>query len=76
MLLGYSPTTLQVKTLVDELRANPCFAAVEVMENLLRFWHVTDMSVRPHHRMVAHTGFIMVARRTAEPAPSPSPSSV
>ncbi len=76
VLLGYSPTTLQVKTLVDELRANPCFAAVEVMENLLRFWHVTDMSVRPHHRMVAHTGFIMVARRTAEPAPSPSPSSV
>lgn len=72
VLVGYSPSTVQVKTLVDELRASACFTAVEVMENLLRFWHVKDLSVRPQHRMVAHTGFLMVARRTAEPAPSPS----
>jgi tRNA (adenine57-N1/adenine58-N1)-methyltransferase len=28
-----------------------------------RPWHVTEMSVRPEHRMVAHTGFITTARR-------------
>jgi tRNA (adenine57-N1/adenine58-N1)-methyltransferase len=39
------------------------------MENLLRFWHVEGLSVRPEHRMVAHTGFIMIARRTAEAVP-------
>jgi tRNA (adenine57-N1/adenine58-N1)-methyltransferase catalytic subunit len=57
-----------VKSLVDELRAHPGFTAVEVMENLLRFWHVKDLSVRPEHRMVAHTGFIIVARRIYESA--------
>lgn len=63
VLVGYVPTVLQVKSLADALAANPAFACVEVMENLLRFWHVKDISVRPEHRMVAHTGFIIVARR-------------
>jgi tRNA (adenine57-N1/adenine58-N1)-methyltransferase len=63
VLVGYVPTVVQVKALVDELRSHPGFAAIEVMENLLRFWHVKDLSVRPEHRMVAHTGFIIVARR-------------
>jgi len=66
VLVGYVPTVVQVKALVDELRAHPGFAAIEVMENLLRFWHVKDLSVRPEHRMVAHTGFIIVARRVPE----------
>jgi tRNA (adenine57-N1/adenine58-N1)-methyltransferase catalytic subunit len=66
VLVGYVPTVVQVKALVDELRAYPGFAVIEVMENLLRFWHVKDLSVRPVHRMVAHTGFIIVARRIAE----------
>jgi len=66
VLVGYVPTIVQVKALVDELRNRPEFAAIEVMENLLRFWHVKDLSVRPEHRMVAHTGFIIVARRVSE----------
>lgn len=66
VLVGYVPTVVQVKALVDELRSRPEFAAIEVMENLLRFWHVKDLSVRPEHRMVAHTGFIIVARRVYE----------
>lgn len=65
VLVGYVPTVLQVKSLVDALAADPAFACVEVMENLLRFWHVEDISVRPEHRMVAHTGFIIVARRVS-----------
>ncbi len=66
VLVGYLPTVLQVKELVDALHADPGFACVEVMENMLRFWHVKDRSIRPEHRMVAHTGFIIVARRVAE----------
>jgi tRNA (adenine57-N1/adenine58-N1)-methyltransferase len=38
---------------------------VETFEVLLRTWHVTPKSVRPDHRMVAHTGFVTVARRSA-----------
>ena len=68
VLVGYLPTVLQVKALVDALYADPRFDCVEVMENMLRFWHVKDRSMRPEHRMVAHTGFIIVARRVTETA--------
>jgi tRNA (adenine57-N1/adenine58-N1)-methyltransferase len=42
------------------------------METLVRYWHVKEMSVRPQHRMVAHTGFVTTARRT-EKEPSSTP---
>lgn len=64
VLVGFIPTVLQMKQLVDELRAGP-FAAVEIIESLQRFWHVKDRSVRPEHRMVAHSGFLVIARRLA-----------
>jgi len=70
VLVGYVPTVLQVKSLVDALRTSLHFTAIEVIENLLRTWHVKDLSVRPEHRMVAHTGFLVIARRTAEPSMS------
>jgi tRNA (adenine57-N1/adenine58-N1)-methyltransferase len=41
---------------------------LETFEVLHRSWHVTERSVRPDHRMVAHTGFVTVARRVAHPA--------
>lgn len=66
VFVGYSPTVIQVKSLVDELRASPSFTAIEIIETLLRPWHVKDLSARPEHRMVAHTGFLVFARRTAE----------
>lgn len=66
VLVGYVPTVVQVKALVDDLRAHPGFDAIEVMENFHRYWHVKDLSVRPEHRMVAHTGFIITARRVPE----------
>lgn len=65
VIVGYSPTMIQVKSFVDELRSSPCFTAIEVMENLVRGWHVKGLSVRPDHRMVAHTGFLVIARRTS-----------
>jgi tRNA (adenine57-N1/adenine58-N1)-methyltransferase catalytic subunit len=70
VFVGFTPTVLQLKQLVDELRAGP-FAAVEVLESLQRGWHVKDRSVRPEHRMVAHSGFLIIARRLAA---SPPPS--
>jgi tRNA (adenine57-N1/adenine58-N1)-methyltransferase len=66
VLVGYIPTVVQVKSLVDELRAHPGFDGIEVMENLQRYWHVKDLSVRPEHRMVAHTGFLVIAHRVPE----------
>jgi tRNA (adenine57-N1/adenine58-N1)-methyltransferase len=34
----------------------------ETMEVLNRTWHIDGLSVRPDHRMVAHTGFLTHAR--------------
>lgn len=69
VFVGFTPTVLQLKQLVDELRATS-FAQVEVLESLQRGWHIKDRSVRPEHRMVAHSGFLVIARRLAvESAP-------
>lgn len=74
VLVGYSPTVIQVKSLVDALRASASFTAIEIIETLLRPWHVKDLSARPEHRMVAHTGFLVFARRTAAELSATEPS--
>jgi tRNA (adenine57-N1/adenine58-N1)-methyltransferase len=66
VLTAFVPTALQVKAHVDALVAHPVFGAVDAFETLLRFWHVSERSLRPEHRMVAHTGFLIVARRLAD----------
>ncbi len=68
VLTSFLPTVLQVKELVDGLRAHGGYGCVETLETLARFWHVRDRSVRPTHRMVAHTGFLVFARRLARDA--------
>jgi tRNA (adenine57-N1/adenine58-N1)-methyltransferase len=47
------------------LQCRPDFAEIESFETLMRNWHVKGMSVRPVHRMIAHSAFIIVARRLA-----------
>jgi tRNA (adenine57-N1/adenine58-N1)-methyltransferase len=69
VVVGYVPTVLQVKSFVDALHAHPGFGAIETFETLQRFWSVREISVRPEHRMVAHTGFLTVARRLAPTGP-------
>jgi tRNA (adenine57-N1/adenine58-N1)-methyltransferase len=41
---------------------------VRTFETLQRGWNVDGLSVRPDHRMVAHTAFLVVARRMADDA--------
>jgi tRNA (adenine57-N1/adenine58-N1)-methyltransferase len=62
----YLPTVLQVKELRDALNADGRFACAHTLEVLERGWHVEGRSVRPSHRMVAHTAFLTFARRTAD----------
>jgi tRNA (adenine57-N1/adenine58-N1)-methyltransferase catalytic subunit len=66
IFLSYLPTVTQVKSLVDALRDDKRFACIETMETLMRFWHIKGMSARPQHRMIAHTGFLITARRLAD----------
>lgn len=64
------PTALQLKQTVDALETNARFGQIECFETLMRPWQVKGMSVRPVHRMVAHSGFVIIARRLAQRAPS------
>jgi len=59
----YVPTTTQLKEIGDALAEDRRFSATQTFETLLRTWHVAGRSVRPDHRMVAHTGFLTVTRR-------------
>lgn len=63
IFLAYLPTTVQVQQTVDALAASRAFALIDTVEALLRPWHVEGPSVRPAHRMVAHTAFLVTARR-------------
>ncbi len=60
----YLPTVPQVQQTVEALRGSG-FALIETLEGLVRTWNVEGMSVRPDHRMVAHTGFLVIGRKTA-----------
>jgi len=64
ILLAYLPTIGQVSRLREELAASS-FGMAETVEVLQRAWHVDGQSVRPDHRMVAHTGFLTHARLLA-----------
>ena len=66
IVCGYLPTTIQVQQLVLSLERGG-YEHLETFEVLHRSWHVTARSVRPDHRMVAHTGFVTVARRVGNP---------
>ena len=61
--LSYVPTVPQVMQTVQALEESKVFTLVQNFETLLRTWNVKGRSVRPDHRMVAHSGFITVARK-------------
>ncbi len=62
VLVAYVPTVMQVKQFVDQARVGG-FGAVQALETLVRFWYVKGLSIRPEHRMIGHTGFIITCRR-------------
>lgn len=65
VLVCYVPTTVQLKETAEALASDGRFAEIEIFETLLRNWQAKGLSVRPVHRMVAHSGFIIVSRRLA-----------
>ena len=67
ILLSYLPSITQVAKLHAAM-ASRAFGMAETFEVLRRTWHVEERSVRPDHRMVAHTGFITTARLLVAPA--------
>jgi tRNA (adenine57-N1/adenine58-N1)-methyltransferase catalytic subunit len=67
----YVATTTQLARTVTAVREQGNFAEPAAWESLQRGWHVDGLAVRPEHRMVGHTGFLVTARRLADGVVAP-----
>ncbi len=65
VLICYIATVTQLSRVAEAIRDTGAFTDPEPSETLVRTWHVEGLAVRPDHRMIGHTGFLLVARRLA-----------
>lgn len=65
VLCAYVATTTQLSRTVEQIRAHTGFTEPAASETLVRGWHVEGLAVRPDHRMIGHTGFLVICRRLA-----------
>jgi len=73
VLVVYVATTTQLSRVTEAIREAGCFTEPQAWETLLRPWHVVGLAVRPEHRMVAHTAFLLTVRRLADGVVAPTP---
>ena len=66
VLCCYVATTTQMSKTVEAIREHGSFTEPQAWETLVRDWHVEGLAVRPDHRMIGHTGFLVSARRMAD----------
>jgi tRNA (adenine57-N1/adenine58-N1)-methyltransferase len=71
VLCAYVATTTQLSSTVEALRGHGGFAEPASWESMVRGWHVDGLAVRPEHRMIGHTGFLVTARRLAPGVTAP-----
>lgn len=74
VVLCYVATATQLSRVAEAIRATGLFTPPDSTETMVRGWHVEGLAVRPDHRMVAHTGFLLTARRLAPGAELPAPA--
>ncbi|WP_448004654.1 tRNA (adenine-N1)-methyltransferase [Agromyces bauzanensis] len=65
VLLCYIATVTQLSRVAEAIRATGWYTEPQANETMVRGWHVQGLAVRPDHRMIAHTGFLITARRLA-----------
>ncbi|MGI9197168.1 MAG: tRNA (adenine-N1)-methyltransferase [Candidatus Nanopelagicales bacterium] len=65
VFVGYVATTTQLSRLAEDLRATGEWTEPRAEESLVRTWHLEGLAVRPDHRMIGHTGFLLISRRLA-----------
>jgi tRNA (adenine57-N1/adenine58-N1)-methyltransferase catalytic subunit len=71
VLACYVATATQLSATVEAVRGHGGFDEPSAWESLTRGWHADGLAVRPEHRMVGHTGFLITARRLAEGVAAP-----
>jgi tRNA (adenine57-N1/adenine58-N1)-methyltransferase catalytic subunit len=72
VLVAYVATTTQLSRVVEALREHGGFTEPAAWETLVRPWHAVGLAVRPEHRMVGHTAFLVSARRLAPGVTAPA----
>jgi tRNA (adenine57-N1/adenine58-N1)-methyltransferase len=65
LIIVYVATVTQLSRVAEDLRSSRLFTEPNAFESLVRPWHLQGLAVRPEHRMIAHTGFLLTARRLA-----------
>lgn len=65
VFLAYVATTTQLSATAEALKDDGHFTEPESCESLVRGWHHEGLAVRPQHRMIGHTGFLIQSRRMA-----------
>ncbi len=73
VLVVYVATVTQLSKITEALREQQNWTEPEAWETLMRPWHVVGLAVRPEHRMVGHTAFLLTARRLADGVVAPRP---
>ena len=71
VLLAYVATTTQLSAMAEAIKISERFTEPESSESLIRQWHHEGLAVRPVHRMIGHTGFLIQARRLAPGVTAP-----
>jgi tRNA (adenine57-N1/adenine58-N1)-methyltransferase len=71
VVVCYVATATQLSRVAEYIRGTGLFTEPDANETMVRGWHVEGLAVRPDHRMVAHTGFLVWARRLAPGAIPP-----
>ncbi|WP_297084420.1 tRNA (adenine-N1)-methyltransferase, partial [uncultured Demequina sp.] len=62
VLLAYVATTTQLSRLAEDLRDHGGYTEPQAWESMVRTWHLEGLAVRPDHRMIGHTGFLLTTR--------------
>jgi tRNA (adenine57-N1/adenine58-N1)-methyltransferase len=63
--MSYVATTTQLSRIAEAIKDSGNFTEPESSETIVRGWHHEGLAVRPQHRMIGHTGFLVFARRMA-----------
>ena len=69
VFMVYVATTTQLSKIAEAIKESGNFTEPESSETIVRGWHHEGLAVRPQHRMIGHTGFLIFARRMAPGVP-------
>jgi len=71
LICCYVATTTQLSRVTEALREHGGYTEPSAWESMQREWHAEGLAVRPEHKMVGHTGFLVTARKLARGVTAP-----